>query len=66
MVRGIVLVALSLALGTSALPEAKWRTTTEKRLQFTKNGTFQLSIFEDLHYGEGKLILRFQCDSTAN
>lgn len=66
MVRGIVLVALSLALGTSALPEAKWRTTTEKRLQFTKNGTFQLSIFEDLHYGEGNLIFRFQYDSTTN
>ncbi|QRD82742.1 Metallo-dependent phosphatase-like protein [Aspergillus flavus] len=60
MVCGIVLVALSLALGASALPGAKSRTTTEKRLQFTKNGTFQLSVFEDLHYGEGKLIPRSQ------
>ncbi|QMW40335.1 hypothetical protein G4B11_003615 [Aspergillus flavus] len=54
MVCGIVLVALSLALGASALPGAKSRTTTEKRLQFTKNGTFQLSVFEDLHYGEAE------------
>ncbi|OGM49753.1 hypothetical protein ABOM_001829 [Aspergillus bombycis] len=54
MVRCIVLVALSLALGASALPQANRRTATEKRLQFTKNGTFQLSIFEDLHYGEAE------------
>ena len=25
-----------------------------KPLQFTEEGTFQLSIFEDLHYGEGE------------
>jgi hypothetical protein len=25
----------------------------EKPLRFTENGTFQISIFEDLHFGEG-------------
>ncbi|KAB8264304.1 Metallo-dependent phosphatase-like protein [Aspergillus pseudonomiae] len=54
MVCHILLVALSLALGASALTQANRRTVTGKRLQFTKNGTFQLSIFEDLHYGEAE------------
>ena len=25
----------------------------DKPLRFTENGTFQISIFEDLHFGEG-------------
>jgi hypothetical protein len=27
--------------------------TSNKPLRFTENGTFQISIFEDLHFGEG-------------
>lgn len=27
---------------------------TQSKLQFTSDGTFQISIFEDLHYGESK------------
>ena len=26
-------------------------------LRFTSNGTFQIAVFEDLHYGEGELLV---------
>ena len=29
------------------------RTALDEPLRFTDNGTFQISIFEDLHFGEG-------------
>jgi hypothetical protein len=30
--------------------------TFDEPLRFTENGTFQISIFEDLHFGEGTSI----------
>jgi hypothetical protein len=49
----ISLAVVSLAAWTlaSILPR---RSVFEEPLRFTDNGTFQISIFEDLHFGEGK------------
>ncbi|PYI23918.1 Metallo-dependent phosphatase [Aspergillus violaceofuscus CBS 115571] len=54
MVHYIVLTLLGLATGICALPNIRSRDQSETRLQFTSDGTFQLSIFEDLHYGEAE------------
>jgi hypothetical protein len=40
-----------LATQAAALGKPKHK----KPLKFSKGGTFQIAIFEDLHYGEGKL-----------
>ncbi|RAH75708.1 metallophosphoesterase family protein [Aspergillus aculeatinus CBS 121060] len=54
MVRYTVPTLLSLASGICALPNVKLTDQSGTRLQFNSNGTFQLSIFEDLHYGEAE------------
>ncbi|PYI27716.1 Metallo-dependent phosphatase [Aspergillus indologenus CBS 114.80] len=54
MVRYIVSTLLGLATGICALPNIRSTDQSETRLQFTSEGTFQLSIFEDLHYGEAE------------
>lgn len=36
----------------SSIP--KWRNESFGALKFAEDGTFQLSIFEDLHFGESK------------
>jgi hypothetical protein len=48
----LTLVVISFACWTlaGAVPHVK---PFDKPLQFTENGTFQISIFEDLHFGEG-------------
>ena len=33
------------------------RSLIQEPLRFTKNGSFQITIFEDLHFGEGMLFL---------
>lgn len=48
----VLLVLASWALHTFAAP-----LTTKPTLRFAKDGTFQISIFEDLHYGEGVRVL---------
>lgn len=55
MVRYLVPTLISLASGICALRNIKSTDQSGTHLQFNSNGTFQLSIFEDLHYGEGKL-----------
>jgi hypothetical protein len=44
--------ALFLASLAAALPSQNKPRATET-LRFTAEGTFQISVFEDLHYGEG-------------
>ena len=48
----LTLVVISFACWTLAgvVPHGK---PFDKPLQFTENGTFQITIFEDLHFGEG-------------
>ena len=56
MYRARVLSCLLLATTIGALPTAidpQWPLLNTQPLRFTKDGTFQISIFEDLHYGEG-------------
>lgn len=48
-----MLVLGSLVANSLAAPVA-----SNQPLRFTANGTFQLSIFEDLHYGEGEYTLQ--------
>jgi hypothetical protein len=51
-----VLWCLLIAARISALPtitEPQWPLPNTQPLRFTENGIFQISIFEDLHYGEG-------------
>jgi hypothetical protein len=51
-----------LAISLTVILSAAWtlasilprRSVFEEPLRFTDNGTFQISIFEDLHFGEGK------------
>lgn len=45
----------SLVLGLSFIAAATARAVNQP-LRFTQEGTFQLSVFSDLHYGEGKSI----------
>lgn len=47
-----IVSALSLALVVSALDRTNG---PGQPLTFNRDGTFQISIIEDLHYGEGKL-----------
>ncbi|PYI10931.1 Metallo-dependent phosphatase [Aspergillus sclerotiicarbonarius CBS 121057] len=54
MLRSALLLASCLACGLHALPESRKRGVGDKRLQFTSNGTFHLTVFEDLHYGEAE------------
>ncbi|KAI2991147.1 hypothetical protein CBS147482_9075 [Aspergillus niger] len=55
MLRGhLLLLAIGWAGVLHALPNPQRRGTINKRLQFTSNGTFQLTVFEDLHYGEAE------------
>lgn len=53
MLRSAILLAFCLACDLHALPDPRKRGVGDKRLQFTSNGTFHLTVFEDLHYGEG-------------
>ncbi|RAL10173.1 metallophosphoesterase family protein [Aspergillus homomorphus CBS 101889] len=54
MVRFSVVAILGLAAEIRAFPSVKSTKQFDKRLQFTSDGTFQLSVFEDLHYGEAE------------
>ncbi|OJJ94812.1 hypothetical protein ASPACDRAFT_55609 [Aspergillus aculeatus ATCC 16872] len=54
MVRYIVPTLLGLASGIRALPNVNSTNQSGTRLQFNSDGMFQLSIFEDLHYGEAE------------
>lgn len=47
----VLSLILSLGLVASATALA-----IPQPLRFTKEGTFQLSVFSDLHYGEGRII----------
>lgn len=46
---GVVSYAASLAILSRHLASATW-----PALHFTENGTFQVTIFEDLHFGEAE------------
>ena len=35
----------------------RWRNDSLHELRFSDDGTFQLSIFEDLHFGESKCVI---------
>jgi len=48
LVSTIAFVALLASLTVISAPSA----VLEAPLRFTRNGTFQISIFEDLHFGE--------------
>jgi hypothetical protein len=37
----------------AATTDQQWPLPNTQPLRFTPNGTFQISVFEDLHYGEG-------------
>lgn len=37
----------------TAITDQEWPLPNTQPLRFTPNGTFQISVFEDLHYGEG-------------
>lgn len=63
MLTSLLLFAPVLAMPTKRLvPEPKQAQLGQddgvlsKPLSFTRNGTFQISIFEDLHFGESELI----------
>lgn len=45
-------LSLALAASQTVLGARPWH--HEQQLRFTKNGTFQLAVFEDLHYGEAE------------
>jgi hypothetical protein len=52
----ILWTSFSHVVSVLALPvadETQWSFNT-RPLRFTKRGTFQISVFEDLHYGEGR------------
>jgi hypothetical protein len=51
--RQVFLLVMQLATGTMAAPFLTPRHTSFAPLRFTADGTFQISIFNDLHYGEG-------------
>jgi hypothetical protein len=56
MFHGGVLSFLLLARAISALPtvtDPQWPIPKTQPLYFAQDGTFQISVFEDLHYGEG-------------
>lgn len=56
MFRGGVLSFLLLARAISALPavtDPQWPLPNTQPLRFAQDGTFQISVLEDLHYGEG-------------
>jgi hypothetical protein len=36
-------------------PDSRTHAAQKQKLRFTPQGTFQLAVFEDLHYGEGAL-----------
>lgn len=38
----------------AALPQWNWSWGSQKALRFTRSGTFQIAIFEDLHFGESR------------
>lgn len=41
---------------SAALPQAtRYASYTKQPLRFTRNGTFHIAIFEDLHFGESML-----------
>jgi hypothetical protein len=55
----IVLSGLLVARAISALPVAtnpQFPFPDTQPLRFTYDGTFQISILEDLHYGEGEFV----------
>ncbi|RAK95319.1 metallophosphoesterase family protein [Aspergillus ibericus CBS 121593] len=54
MLRSALLLASCLAGSLHALPESRKRGVGDTRLRFTSNGTFHLTVFEDLHYGEAE------------
>lgn len=52
-----ILVAVPLLASGSAqaaVPRPTWNGTRLTPLKFNKDGTFQISIFSDLHFGESK------------
>ena len=71
MFRDGVLLRLLLARAILALPAAtdpQWplpRANTQP-LRFAQDGTFQISVFEDLHYGEGWSILNHNSFHVAS
>lgn len=48
-----------LTLAAPALALAK--SQRQRPLTFSEDGTFQIAIFEDLHYGEGEAHIPDQC-----
>jgi hypothetical protein len=53
MLQRQVFVPVMLVTGAMAAPFLTPRQTSFAPLRFTANGTFQITIFNDLHYGEG-------------
>lgn len=49
--------SLSLLRGITALPSGS---ASFLPLRFTKGGTFQVTVFNDLHYGEGEVVGLFR------
>jgi hypothetical protein len=47
-------LAVSLSAGWTLANISPRRSAFQEPLRFTDNGSFQISIFEDLHFGEGK------------
>jgi len=45
------------------IPQGNW--TLREPLRFTKDGTFQISIFEDLHFGES-MIPDYPCNAVSS
>jgi hypothetical protein len=45
--------AITPTTAAAATTDQQWPLPNTQPLRFTPNGTFQISVFEDLHYGEG-------------
>jgi hypothetical protein len=53
MLQKCLIVAPCLAFPILAIPYEQWRFLHDQPLSFMKDGTFQVTVFGDLHYGEG-------------
>jgi hypothetical protein len=60
MLRQAVFAVVAMAGLSSQTPLARWRNETHfGPLQFKRGGTFQVSIFEDLHFAESMRCFSF-------